>query len=761
MTGRTGKVERLLLALSEKERQLRELTEQSLGFLEELAETRRRLHDRDALAERIGELERTLAEARRRLRHAGGTALDVAANGDAGPAAPALEVVFWGEAAIADATACAQAWPELRVSWVGQSASVPADARADGPVRWIPHRDAWSPVQCWNVALAATTADVVLLLGAGCRLEEAPALPAVAGEPNTALLAVAIAHQDQNWLGSDEADDLLRLQPRPAPAAETGPVTVPVPSTQAFAVRRRAFERLGPFPENLGGPAALLEYALRARDRGFAVCGLPSVRVIGGRPDEPAEWDRPADADRLHVLAAFRPDVLGRALADAPLLWELDAAAVPGFLAGVLGRLPADPGSADLHGLLQRIALGMAQHGLPAARVARMLRDRRVELLRSMAQQGLPFEGDQIRAALQAAEAEPLRPVAQELAALSAELGRDQRVRTALQQLADRMREERKHIDGERVAQAARADRADGAARAAQAEAQRREQALAELTGQLAALRGSRDEAAQHARAVEQQRDEVLQQLRTAQATADQRSQDLLALRTNLEETAAALRAAQADREAAAHLLADAEAARNKVAEQAHALRIEHEVVAQSLQSSQEERRRLEQLLEVAQTEWRRLQGELQRVTEQFERVRGERQAQQKRIAELDQRVGDLDKQRTETERWLLTARASAEAVEKALGFPGGEGLMQFIEGLRRSAGHLLTVMKAADAGTVEALLATLRSLRQERDAALDTVRDRERWVALLLREVAQRRLFARKLLDHEQAFLEQAERSP
>src|SRR5262245_53903083 len=74
--------------LARRERQLRDLTEQPLTFLEELAESRRRNDDRDLLSVRIGELERVLAETRLRLQHAGGVATGAA--GGSAPAAAAL-----------------------------------------------------------------------------------------------------------------------------------------------------------------------------------------------------------------------------------------------------------------------------------------------------------------------------------------------------------------------------------------------------------------------------------------------------------------------------------------------------------------------------------------------------------------------------------------------------------------------------------------------------------------------------------------------
>ena len=108
--------------LADRERQLRDLTEQALGFLEELAESRRLNGDRDQLAGRIGDLERALAAVRHRLRHAGGC-LDAAVPLPDGSRA-ALEVVFWGSDTFSDAGAASALGGEVAVFWVGAPSSV-------------------------------------------------------------------------------------------------------------------------------------------------------------------------------------------------------------------------------------------------------------------------------------------------------------------------------------------------------------------------------------------------------------------------------------------------------------------------------------------------------------------------------------------------------------------------------------------------------------------------------------------------------------
>ena len=159
--------------LADRERQLRDLTEQALGFLEELAESRRLNAKREDLVTRIGELERALGDARQRLLHAGGCVVDPpGADAEKVP----LAVAFWGSEAFADAAACSAFCSEVPVLWVGLPASVPGKSKP-GKLRPVVHRDARSEAQCWNLAMAATAAEYVLLLGPGARLLHEPSPP--------------------------------------------------------------------------------------------------------------------------------------------------------------------------------------------------------------------------------------------------------------------------------------------------------------------------------------------------------------------------------------------------------------------------------------------------------------------------------------------------------------------------------------------------------------------------------------------------------
>ncbi|HEX5054295.1 MAG TPA: hypothetical protein VFZ65_21125 [Planctomycetota bacterium] len=468
--------------LALREQQLRDLTEQSLGFLEELAESRRRNIDRDELARRLGELEQVLADARRRVRHAGGVA---EAARDASPAGSreVLEVVFWGGAAHGDAIASQRQCGEVPVAWVGPPDAVPArrTAEAHGAtnaepaergLHMIAHRDARTPAQCWNLGMAATSAEHVLFVGPGHRLRAEPRLPGADAAPNTALLCPRIEVGPRAELGCEEVQ-LLRLRPREAPSGSgAGATKVPWPSAGAFVVRRAAFERIGLFDEGLLGPAALLDFTLRARQQNFEVLGVPTLTVERtAEPREAAAGERQDDEQRLLVLAAHRPASLGLALADAPLLWQMERAALPGYLAQLLSRARGAE-EADARAVVEQVALGLVQHSMPVDEVCARVRDSRLELWRGLADVDLPTGRDQVRAALRAVEQQVLPEPLAAFAVLLEDLAQNRRVVASavqvLQQQLQQAHSQKEEIDVDRHAQLARAERAEGARAAVQ-----------------------------------------------------------------------------------------------------------------------------------------------------------------------------------------------------------------------------------------------------------------------------------------------------
>jgi predicted nucleic acid-binding Zn-ribbon protein len=614
--------------LADRERQLRDLTEQALGFLEELAESRRLNAKREELVVRIGDLERALADARQRLLHAGGCVVGAP---ERGATQVPLAVAFWGNETFTDAAACSAFCSQVPVLWVGPPASVPAKGPA-GKLQVVVHRDTFTEAQCWNLAMASTTAECVLLLGPGARLLREPSL-SEAVSPNAAVLCPRIERNKAFEIGCEESDDVLRLRPRLV-TGDSGTTAVPWPAAQAFVVRRAAFDRVGLFDESLFGPAALLEFALRARLQNFEVFALPGLEVsAGARSTSP---ESPTDQRmRLLLLAAHRPSKLGKALAETRLLWTLGTEA-PGFLAELLAHLPAGE-LAEQRALLDQICVGLIATAMPSHDVARRVAAARAELLRAFAGADLPAGKDELAARLPDDEAAEGPPEAA-FEALARDIALCARLAAATASTARQIRAEVQALDVERHAHMARAEQSEGARSAAQA-----------------------------------QLDQVQRWLVEAR---------------------------------------------------------------QELRQSHETRHELAQRLDQANSELARSQQQLQAAVQAHDET-------ERKLRELHGHFNELAR---------VAALSDTAAPDK---------LHERLTQLHQDSLQLAATLRAAGAADAQALLANLDSVGQRLDAAVATVGERERWIAMLLDEVGKRRLFPRSLLDHERALLERVRRTP
>ncbi len=451
-------------ALAERERQLRDLTEQSLTFLEELAESRRLNLDRDALAARISQLEHQLAETRGRLRHVGGLASG--AEAVAGGAAPAaLAVVHWGRGGLDDAIASLGVAGEVPVVWVGLPDAVPTGELPPN-LQIVVHRDAHTPAQCFNLAMVATAADNVLLLGPGHRLAALSGWP-LALPANAALLAPRVdGGGGVVELGCEDVDGLLVLRKRVVPADLRDVAAVAWPLPQAFCVRRSAYLQLGMFDEGFAGDAALVDYVLRARGRNFDVAAVPGPTV--GRAIPAAAAPELAELDRLQLLATHRPDQLGRALAQSAMLRASERSVATDCLREVMRRLPTAEDLGVQRAVLEQVVLGAVQHGVPAPRVCELLRDQRVGLLRGLVDVDGLAQRDEASAALQAAAGAHLTDPAAAFAALASDIQFAHHCVLAAVQALRTVAEDRAALDVDRHAHMARAERAEGARAATQ-----------------------------------------------------------------------------------------------------------------------------------------------------------------------------------------------------------------------------------------------------------------------------------------------------
>lgn len=676
---------RLQRDLADRERQLRDLTEQSLGFLEELAEARRLNADRERLAVRIGELERQIADLRRQLRHAGGSA-PTALRAD-GVRTPSLAVVFWGEGSLAAAREYQAACDDAVVVWVGPPSALPADF-ADAALRTIVHRDTGTPAQCWNLALSGTDADAVLLIAPGL----VPAGPSTLPDglaANCALLAPRIDAEAESSIGCVEADAFLRLLPRPLsePPAQT-PSPVPWAAPAAFVVRRAAYEHIGAFDESLLGSASLLDWTLRARRANFEVLATAATSLRG---DARALLDDVHDHERLFVLAQHRPEQVAPGLADLDALWRMAPNELAAYLAAILARLPAGDLTAQ-RSVLDRISIGLVQNSLPGGQVCALVQSSRVALLRSCLDAGLQLSGE-LEAALRRAEAQAVSPAASAFEALGRDIALCRNAAMATARTLEQTRAERREIDQQRTAQSARADRAEGARATAAQQLEQVQTWLREAQEEQKRLQERRREAEREIAEARQ----AVQQLRQQ---ADGRDAELAALRKEREGLSTA---------------------RNE-------LRQECERLAAELDEARARTGQAEQRLAAQLQSHRELERE-------FLTVDKELRGMHEHTAELARLVG------------------FATGVDRV-------GMRSRLEFLQQEADKFARTLRQSGAQDERQLLENVAGLARQLERTEQSLREREQWIALLLREVASRRLFPRQLLDHERAFLDHVGKS-
>ena len=418
----------LRAALADRERQLRDLTEQSLDLLDRLAEAQRHEADHRVMAGRADELARQLDDARRRIRTAGGAVL----RGGTDETAGAVEIVLWGgdEASVrARLTTLGDADTDpgaTRVSWVGHASTMPTWAGDDDRVQWLADDEARTPAQCWNLAMAATQADLVLFLGPTARLAGAPDIPAIADDPSVALAQPTCVRGDATYLGRRDHRDLTALEPIVVDAAAAGPTDIPFADPAAFVVRRRAFETVGMFDEGLLSDLALADYALRAQARGFRTLGLPTAPVEMAAPSPPDDGTRHRHAarDRLLLLASHRPEALGSALAEEETLWQLEPGAAVPFVTDLFARLPD---GAQAEATIAAILGSVVASAAPANKVLAALHELLATQVRVWTAPPVPEAADELAALLIRVDAAPPGSIDEALAALDAVLAFERR----------------------------------------------------------------------------------------------------------------------------------------------------------------------------------------------------------------------------------------------------------------------------------------------------------------------------------------------
>lgn len=797
----------LLRVVAEKERQLQDLTDQSIGFLEKLGESQRQIGEQTKLLTRLDDLQRALTDARQRLRGASSYA-PFAADDPAAPVTP-LEIVCFGPDTANSALAYAAAG--IKLTWIGPPQTFTAHQKHKTSLRILTHREARTPAQCWNLAMASTQGEAVLFIGAGIQLDRALQSPDAATNSNAALLCPTIQCDEERTLGCAETDSLLHLRALPAPPPNGESTDIPFPSAQAFLLRRPAFERIGMFDEGLISVAALLDYACRARNHNFAVIGAPDLvltRLSGCNAVAEA-----SDNERLQVLARYRPEMIGRALADAPTLWQQEPTAIAGLLRELIAAIPNRQDAATLRQVMEQVACGMVEHAQPSRRIVRLIQTIRIELLRALSGTDVAFERELASASLFTAEREVPTSVAASFALLAQDLALDLRMRTFL---LGNLQETQRQLQQEATNHKAHAQRAERSEREAsdlnnqlvenEKKVIRIEQRLDWTGNLLANIQEQLEESRNLRSATEQKLAASGQQVADLQgkfdaakpiavangAKLDLATRQLAARQQELTDISCSLDLAQSARRDTESSLVIAlqavdEMTKTLAKAQAHLIDADAKVTATLAHAATQDEAfsRAHERVETAEKNARNAESDLLRVRSERELLQGAFDALQERL-EVAARRQDITNQElaangqrmlaadanllllqndlTHAESALQKTKASAStmhgdlvALAHSVGLsepPPPDRLRELLSMLHRDANLLATTLVATGAGDAASLVTKLQVTQQQLDTASDLLRERETWIRILLLQSTKIRLRRRQLMPHEQEFL-------
>jgi GT2 family glycosyltransferase len=169
-----------------------------------------------------------------------------------------------------------QGAPGERVEVVVVGRDAPGRVPRGGPVRFLETAERLNPAAARNRAVAAARADRLLFIDADCR--PAPgwlaALAAALGRAPIAGGAVDFPRRGNRWALADNIASFHELlADRPAEADTRRPL-----GSLNLAVRRDAWERVGPFDEALT-TSEDHDWVLRARRLGLPTAFVPEARV--------------------------------------------------------------------------------------------------------------------------------------------------------------------------------------------------------------------------------------------------------------------------------------------------------------------------------------------------------------------------------------------------------------------------------------------------------------------------------------------------
>ncbi|MEZ5967417.1 MAG: hypothetical protein R3F56_26505 [Planctomycetota bacterium] len=348
---------------------LRELTEQTLRLLDQLAAARRQAQAAEAERRQWhlahSRLEARLADLRARVRASSTAHLVLGALPE--PAPDGCETFVCVDDSL-DVQArdrwlsalrrCLERMPATLIVPAGQRPSEGVLAILSG-IRVL-ESEGKRPAALWNLALATARAPMVLIIGPGAvpvsvRTSEI----ALFDVPDVAVVqpALRIGREGPHILGC-QGDARLRLEPRRL-SAESGDELEDLEFAHPalFAVRQQAVVDVGPFDQDLASDLALAEFCLRSRAGGLRVVGVPPLRGDLLRAHA-RRRPKPLERDHLVILARHRPSEVPAALAQSRDLWLAHDGERAEVIGALLRRLP---GAAE-----SPAALEAAEHGILA-----------------------------------------------------------------------------------------------------------------------------------------------------------------------------------------------------------------------------------------------------------------------------------------------------------------------------------------------------------------------------------------------------------
>jgi len=497
---------------------LRELTEQTLHLLDELATARRQAELAETERRRIHHaynvLSERLADVQARLRASSEVRIVLGAHAE--PDGDACETYICVDDTI-DGPARDRWLAALRrfLERTPATLVVPRDRRpAEGVLAILSgirvlESESGRPSAVWNLALATARAPIVLVVGPGAVPSGVrPADFGMLDDPKVAVVqpVLRLGREGPEVLGL-QGDARLRLRPRRRPPGAGDDLEdLEFAHPALFAIRQQAVTELGPFDQDLASDLALAEFCLRARAAGLRIVGVPPLS--GDLQRAAPRERRPLQRDHLVVLARHRPRDLPAALAESTELWLMPDAERDETIGALLRRLPgANDWPASVEVTLRAIS-ALARETVPWTVWRQHLDEIATALGGPLAEEAEPASGDSTPAAL-----------ARAVAALSAKA----RALTAGRELMER---------AQALAEANRALEA----RLAAAEQRERDvgEACASLQHSLAVHDRLRVEAEGRAAELSASVEGMRGELASARAAAETANQSLQALRISL-----------------------------------------------------------------------------------------------------------------------------------------------------------------------------------------------------------------------------------